>query len=495
MPKKAFSMSLPHSRIEKVEKPARLPDTAPDQESYPYWVAGLFGVAATLILAINAPIQFTFRPHASETISASLLGSALVVGGILRRSRQLFGGGSLLLLVVVSLCVWTQPAQLQQSIRTIWPLRVAIPLVLSLVWAFLLNPPSWLRHALIAVAVPTCILLLSVSQTAAIPLASGAGQGVNPNFAPNWLAIDHQGTLYAGSATGNAILVFDATGRAQGTIWPAQSPALGTPGPGIIPAGGGTIIAALNALTLPTPISNRSFHDADTDSSLFWFYGLAIDAQDRLYMVDRHISGNASLMQLDRSGNLSARWSLPSNFTAALGCLTTDTNHVYLSAGAGQVLVFDYNGAVLKTLKLPYPPAGITATGENQLVTLGQNFLNRIDVDSGATITMTLPAPDGVLQTPYQTVAVTKDGRILVGDRGRKQVLVLDPQNGQVVQTIGNPGPWPGQFAGLGGLAADAAGRIYIADDQQRVIQRFTSSGAIDAVWWAHDAAAPKAGR
>jgi sugar lactone lactonase YvrE len=50
---------------------------------------------------------------------------------------------------------------------------------------------------------------------------------------------------------------------------------------------------------------------------------------------------------------------------------------------------------------------------------------------------------------------------------------------------VGEPGVWPGQFQGLGGLAQDAQGRIYVADWLSRVIQRFTPDGEIDALWWA----------
>jgi sugar lactone lactonase YvrE len=42
----------------------------------------------------------------------------------------------------------------------------------------------------------------------------------------------------------------------------------------------------------------------------------------------------------------------------------------------------------------------------------------------------------------------------------------------------------PGQLGQLGGLAQDADGRIYVADVGHRVIQRFTASGHIDALYW-----------
>jgi hypothetical protein len=42
----------------------------------------------------------------------------------------------------------------------------------------------------------------------------------------------------------------------------------------------------------------------------------------------------------------------------------------------------------------------------------------------------------------------------------------------------------PGQLGQLGGLAQDADGRIYVADVGHRVIQRFSASGHIDALYW-----------
>jgi hypothetical protein len=53
--------------------------------------------------------------------------------------------------------------------------------------------------------------------------------------------------------------------------------------------------------------------------------------------------------------------------------------------------------------------------------------------------------------------------------------------------TIGKPGSvvtgyFPGQFGGLGGLAQDNQGRIYVADWQLGVIQRFNSAGDLEAV-------------
>ncbi len=481
-------MSLPRSRTTDVKQPAGRPALVLDHAAAPSPLAGVFIGSAALLLALNAPFQWTFRPQQWATLGASGLGIILIAAGYVRHARALSIAGGVLLLVVAALCLATQPVALGESIRSIWPLRLAVLGALGGMWLLLLDPPGWLRRALIAGAVSSGLGLALVGGLTLLPPAH-AQQTKTANFAPYWLAVDHHGTLYTTSATGNAVLIFDATGRPQGTIWPAQAPSVGTPGPGIIPAGVGSIVTALHPGPLATPTLGTGFLDPDADPAQFWFNGLAVDAQDRLYLVDRRVGVSPSVLQLDRNGNLTARWPLPDDYPTALGCLTTDSRYIYLSSGMGEIFVFDYTGSLYKTLTLPYQPVGIAATGNNQIVALGTKFLNRIDVDSGNTITMTLPAPSGVLQTPYQAVAATGNA-ILVTDQGRNQVLVLDPQDGQVVQTIGRPGPWPGQFAGLAGLAQDPVGRIYVADDQHRVIQRFTAAGKLDAVWWAHEAVA-----
>jgi sugar lactone lactonase YvrE len=89
------------------------------------------------------------------------------------------------------------------------------------------------------------------------------------------------------------------------------------------------------------------------------------------------------------------------------------------------------------------------------------------------------------LQIPYQALLVTRDGDVLVSDTGNSEVLKIGPDLDAIVGMVGEPGVWPGQFQGLGGLAQDAQGRIYVADWLSRVIQRFTPDGEIDALWWA----------
>ena len=97
---------------------------------------------------------------------------------------------------------------------------------------------------------------------------------------------------------------------------------------------------------------------------------------------------------------------------------------------------------------------------------------------------MALPAPTGDLQVPYQAIGVRANGEVLITDLGTSQIRRYTLQ-GQALPSLGAPGGWPGQFAGLGGLAADPQGHIYATDTAYRVIQRFGPDGQVNAVWLA----------
>ena len=96
-------------------------------------------------------------------------------------------------------------------------------------------------------------------------------------------------------------------------------------------------------------------------------------------------------------------------------------------------------------------------------------------------LTTTLPAPPGQLQIPYQAIVVEKDGNVLVSDWGSNDVLRVNLDSDQIIARLGSQGFWPGQFRAMGGMALDQEGRIYVADWQHRVIERFTPDGKIDS--------------
>ena len=133
--------------------------------------------------------------------------------------------GVALLLVILSAGVITQPSQLSVPIVAIWPLRLALVLLVALSWAFLMHPPPWLGRALLAFSIPTVLVLLLWGGPATAAQLFGWRLYVPvSNFAPFWLAVDTHGTLYATDVNGGLIWVFDSTGSPKGTLRPGKAP-------------------------------------------------------------------------------------------------------------------------------------------------------------------------------------------------------------------------------------------------------------------------------
>ncbi|HZU78060.1 MAG TPA: hypothetical protein VFA70_14935, partial [Dehalococcoidia bacterium] len=94
-----------------------------------------------------------------------------------------------------------------------------------------------------------------------------------------------------------------------------------------------------------------------------------------------------------------------------------------------------------------------------------------------------LPRPRGDLGVPYQALLPLPDGRIVVTDLAAHRLDVFT-SDGRPDGTIGARGELPGQFGQVGGLARGPGGNLYVADQDSRVVQRFTPAGHIAALYW-----------
>jgi hypothetical protein len=475
-------MSLDH--VDETAQPPSLSDANPEAAEPDLLLPSLFISAASIILALQDPINVHFQARPIETMALALFGTVLVLGASWRRNLVVVYAGVALLLATLSAGVITQPAQLNVPIVAIWPLRLALVLLVAMSWAFLMHPPSWLGRALVAFTIPTVLVLLLWGGPATAAQLFGWRMYVPvSNFAPFWLAVDHQGTLYATDVNGGLIWVFDSSGSPKGTLRPGVAPPVPTPGPGIIPSGFEEELNLSKAIlrATPTPITGTLGANFGYVPN-FEFCGIATDPRDNLYTIDLVDPTGLKLLRFDRDGLITARWPVPGGYEPTSGCLAADTDHIYLSARDNRIFVLDRDANTQRVIQLHSQPFGISGEGEGKLVVMSPGELTHIDVQSSKLLTTTLPPPAGELQIP---MVVTRQGEIVVTNHGAGKLVRVDGSTGKVLGSIGEPGSWPGQFGDVGGLAQDGAGRIYAADYRHRVIQRFDPDGKIDSIWWA----------
>jgi DNA-binding beta-propeller fold protein YncE len=364
-------------------------------------------------------------------------------------------------------------------LASVLPFRLVLFALVLGAWVFLMRPPMWARRAIAFVGVPVLLAAGLVSG----PVVAAQLQGVplpRVAFSPYYVAVNSQGTVYATNADGNAIWVFAPGGGLLGTIWPATAKGPGQPGPGILPAVQPTpIIRPHDPFNLLPPAPANA---PGPQYPTVLFCGLAVDHEDNLLLVN---NATQKLEKYDRDGGLLVQWPLPAQFDGSKGCVAADRTYIYIASRFGSVYVLDREANVLREVKLEYQPFGLSPDSRGDVVVLGPFQMDRINPATGERSPVVLPAPEGQLRIPYQSLLVTRSGQILATDVATNRVLRISLEGGQVLGTIGEAGFYPGQFQGLGGLAEDGEGRIYVADWQNGAVQRFTRTGEIDRVYCA----------
>jgi DNA-binding beta-propeller fold protein YncE len=172
---------------------------------------------------------------------------------------------------------------------------------------------------------------------------------------------------------------------------------------------------------------------------------VAIDASDRLYLVD----WTARIQAFDRDGKyLGHTWTTPDYRNGRPSGLSIDRD--------GNLLVSDSHYHCLRI----YSPEG------KLLRTLGGE------------------AGTGPGQLSYVSDAVQDaDGYYYVAEFGDNQRITKLDADGKFVCSWGAPGSEPGQFARLRALALGPDGYLYAADACNHRIQVFTRTGQLVRVW------------
>lgn len=215
------------------------------------------------------------------------------------------------------------------------------------------------------------------------------GNGENGLKEPVYAAIDKQGRIFVADSGNRRVAVFTSKGRFLHEI---GGPKSGQP------------------LSYP--------------------YGIGL-LGDRVLIAD---SGAGALYEYSASGDYKKTWLGPERGSQPAQIFITPDKTVYLTDMAGiQILVFDEDGSLVKTIK-------------SRQVSLG--------------------SPQGL--------AVTGNGSIWVADGGNYNVKLLSPSG--ETRKVFDGGPRQA-LSMAKGLAVDSKGRIYVADTLSNVIRVFDGDG------------------
>lgn len=445
--------------------------------------AALTLVVGALLCCALLPPSVAFQPARLPAALLWIVGTALLGISFWPRARRwarpaLFAVGALGLWLLLGWCVFSQISPLTEPLSFTWGVR-GLPLALALgLWLWLLLPLAWQRRALLALVAPTLLgLALIAWSRPPHPL----------NFQPYYVAVDSNGTFYVSDANAPVIRVFAPGGSLRSKLRPGLASVQGPPGPGFMPPGPyndpdglGVPQSSPGARAISGTLNPVPYGVDD-----FWFCGMAIDSARNLYVADWM---RGRILRFAENGQLLARWSLPQGYEPSLNCIATLGQDLLLSDVHGAILRLDTSGHVLARWKLPERLfGGISVAPDGKTVyALSKARVYRINSADGAITSWALPTPNTPLGNPYQAILALDAHRIVITDLGWHRLDLYTP-DGKPLGFWGKHGIWPGEFQQVGSLARGAGGQVYVCDFDGRVVQRFSPSGKINALYWSPD--------
>jgi hypothetical protein len=380
--------------------------------------------------------------------------------------------GFLLLCSVMGWDMLSQVIPLNMPVALVESLRALPVVTVAGLAALLLARPAWQRRALVALLLPT-LLALSFVAMRTPPFVL--------DFRPYWLAADGHGTLYVTDVESPVIRVFAPDGSLHAKLRPRIAALQGPPGTGFSPPGPWNDPDQLGVPSLTGQPQNGGgwLRPWPPNTDEFLFCGLAIDDQNRLYVLDW--LGN-QVLRFTPDGLLDEMWPLPKDYQPTTGCLALSQGRLYVGDQRGQVLTYDLTGHLLASEKLPGPLTGLSVDHSGHLYALLSNHIWRETLASHQVMIWNLPPPRGPLGFPYETLLALNSDQLLVSDLNTNRILRYTGE-GRLLGVIGGAGNQPGQFAGVGAMTMSSDGHLYVTDSDHRVVQRFAPDGAVDGLY------------
>jgi sugar lactone lactonase YvrE len=363
--------------------------------------------------------------------------------------------------------------------------------------------------------------------------ANGIGLAASFDY-PSGLGIDASGNIYVTDQGNNLVRMISPSGTVTTLAGPNFPAPNGTAGYFNLPSGvavdasgnvyvadyGNNLIRKITSSgVVSTLAGNGSVGSANTIASFEQPTGVAVDAAGNVYVADngnnliRMISPSGVVTTLAGNGvpGLNNGPDTAASFYYPTGVAVDDAGNVYVAdfnnssirkiTSAGAVSTFAGNGSrgsangTAASFNNPFGIA-VDASGNVYVADFGNNMIREItpaglvstlagNLNSGSSngtgVAASFNGPEGV--------AVDALGNVYVADEGNNMIRKISP-SGVVTTLAGNVNS--GSTNGMGtaasffqpsGVAVDAAGNIYVADNGNNQIRKITSTGEVST--WA----------
>ena len=175
---------------------------------------------------------------------------------------------------------------------------------------------------------------------------------------------------------------------------------------------------------------------------------IAVDRQNGdVYVSDGEgAGGNRRVAVFDASGKFLRQWQPQDMDTVHCMALGNDGLVYVCNRNGSRIQIYDKMGVLKRTIQVPWTP--VTPPGTGAATAFG-----------GSTVAIDF-SPDQSL--------------IFVINQNNAQIEMIDRATGTIVGNFGRPGNFPGEFNQPHGIAVDARGNVYIAENRGRRIHKFS---------------------
>jgi len=316
-----------------------------------------------------------------------------------------------------------------------------------------------------------------------------SGSGPGQLRGPQGVALDALGDVYVAdtgndriekfSSTGRFIASFRRRGKRRGEFRSPQGVAIGTAGTIFVAdTGNGRIDALTVAGTLVRswdPTGNQLGQLVRPSSVAA--YG---DLESRVLVADP-AAGKGDV--LDPGGTFDFHWPLGLLSPSAVA-IDPEGNAYLLDTGLQEIRKYDFSGNFVRSWHGPFRFARglvVDAQGDMYVADAGKHRILTLGPTGRMLATWTVSSKASGAHASPQALARDASGNLYVAESHGSQVVVLSP-SGSVLNQWKIRGT-AGSFGLPLGVVVGSRGRVYVTDEIDDRIVRFSRSGTIDAAW------------